>query len=167
MCRNSSDCVRCRATTVGPSHSWHSTLNVASRVKNLKRSLGLTQPQASQQVPEHVTFGWLQTRWTSDHHNEPLHRSAHVAIARRKLAMELGVCDRTLELHMKNLDFNCMNPYTDDEVGACLRTVPDRASFRPESTVVTSAVEILCCVCAERWAREPVPARREHVVPTD
>jgi hypothetical protein len=94
-----------------------------ARVKNLKRSLGLTQSQAREQVPEHVTFGWLQTRWTSDHHNEPLHRSAHVAIARHKLAMELGVSDRTLERHMKNLGFNCMNPYTDDEVGACMRMI--------------------------------------------
>ena len=70
-----------------------------------------------------MTFGWLQTRWTSDHHDEPLHRSAHVATARHtrhKLAMELGVSDRTLELHMKKLGFNCMNPYTDEELGAFL-----------------------------------------------
>ena len=108
-----------RLCTLSGNDSWtvaqlaqHFECSIA-RVKNLKRSLGLTQPHSRQQVPQHVTFGWLQTRWTSDHHDEPLHvpegrvysrrlvfvsvrtinrhhhhlRSAHVAIARHKLAM--------------------------------------------------------------------------------
>ena len=96
---------------------------MVARVKHLKRQHGLTRVQQTEQVPSHVTFKWLQDRWTSEEYAKPLHRMLRVADARKMLAMELGVSDRALEVHMKTVGFNCMNPYTDEEVGACLRFI--------------------------------------------
>ena len=94
-----------------------------ARVKHLKRQHGLSRVHHTASVPSHVTFEWLQKRWTSEEYVKPLHRMHHVADARKILAMELGVSERALEIHMKTVGFNCMNPFTDEEVGACLRLI--------------------------------------------
>ena len=74
---------------------------------------------------------WLSKRWGTRVKNDHLARYAMpVATARQVLAAELRVSTVVLTKHMKNVSFDCVNPWTVEEVCKCMRAIQLQAWCR-------------------------------------
>jgi len=98
-----------------------------SRVCRMKKQLGICgggpPPDAQDQegLPGRV---WLSKRWGSWVKNDNLALYAMpVATAREVLAAELGVSTAVLNKHMAKVSFDCVNPWTLEEVCKCMREI--------------------------------------------